>query len=109
MTRFERAADGSPLNEFFSYEILYKWMSHYVHATVHSIEPAHVTLPGDRFRVHPGDGRSDLGCEALLFSFQAVQMNLIRILRYFNMSFPDNLQSQYEAAARLFELTLGGG
>jgi hypothetical protein len=73
-------------------------MSHYVHATVQSIEPAHVTFPGDKFRVHPGDGRSSLGCEALLFSFQGVQLNLIRILRYFNMSFLDHLQSQYEAA-----------
>ena len=97
---FERAADGSPLRDSFSYEIPYKWMSHYVHATVQAIEPAHVTLPGDRFKVHPGDGRSSLGCEALLFSFQAVYMNLIRVLRYFNMSHPPSQGRTRTAAFR---------
>jgi uncharacterized protein DUF5677 len=104
---FERAADGSALNEAFSYEILYKWMSHYVHATVRSIDPGHVTVPGDRFRVHPGDGQSALGLGklALTFSFQAVQLNLFRVMRYFNMPFPDHLESQYQAVVMLFQST----
>src|ERR1017187_1011120 len=100
---FERAADGSPLNEAFAYEIPYKWKSHYVHATLPSIEPVHVTLPGDRFRVHPGAGQSHQGLTALLFSFQAVQLNLIRVMRYFNMTFPDHLYAQYEAVVTLFQ------
>lgn len=102
----ERASDGAALNETFSYEIPYKWMSHYVHATVRSIEPAHITLPGDEFRVHPGTaGELSLstGKMALMFSFQAVRLNLARVMRYFNMTFPDQLEMRYAIVVALFK------
>jgi hypothetical protein len=81
-------------------------MSHYVHATVRSIEPAHVTLPGDQFRVHAGRAGElshATGEMALMFSFQAVQLNLARVMRYFNMTFPDHLETRYAAVVALFK------
>lgn len=78
-------------------------MSFYVHATVTCIDPAHVTVPGDRFRVHPGDEKSpSLDKMALMFAFQAVQLNLFRVMRYFNMNIPDQLRLRYEATVTLF-------
>jgi hypothetical protein len=40
---------------------------------------------------------------ALMFSFQAVQLNLARVMRYFNMTFPDHLETRYAAVVALFK------
>lgn len=98
---FEKRDDGSPLDELFYYEVLYKWMSHYVHVTEPCIDPAHITFPGDRFKVYPGVGRSSLGNNALRTSFLSVNLNLIRVFRYFNMTYPESLQSKYEQVVRM--------
>jgi hypothetical protein len=37
--------DGTPADELFYYEILYKWMSHYVHVTEPAIESEHMPMP----------------------------------------------------------------
>jgi hypothetical protein len=94
---FETREDGSPLDALFYYEILYKWMSHYVHVTEPSIESTHVTLPGDSFRVHPGAGTSRLGNKALRPAFLSVHLNLLRVLRYLNMEYPEIMAGKYEA------------
>lgn len=99
---WEKHDDGSPLNEEFYYEVLYKWMSYYVHA-VEPSTPTHVTVPGDRFKVHQGAGSSRLGLHAIRTSFLSVHLNLLRILRYFNMDYPEDLISQYEATTQANE------
>ncbi|HEX4020436.1 MAG TPA: DUF5677 domain-containing protein [Acidobacteriaceae bacterium] len=93
--------DGSPSDQLFTYEVLYKWMSHYVHGTITSIDPAHITIPGDRFRIHPGAGLSNRGKAALRTSFLNVHMNMSRVLRYFNMDIPEFLGSEYENVVAL--------
>jgi Family of unknown function (DUF5677) len=99
---FNNREDGSPLDELFYYEVLYKWMSHYVHATVTSIDPEHITLPGDTFKVHSGVGSADRGASALRSSFLNVHLNLLRVFRYFNMTVPESLKDQYENAVSTY-------
>jgi hypothetical protein len=93
---FEKREDGSPLNENFYYEVLYKWMSQYVHATVSCLEPAHMTYPGGTFQVHCGAGRSGHGPGALRTSMLNVHLNLHRVMRTLNMTVAENIASQYE-------------
>jgi hypothetical protein len=92
----ETNEDGSHLDELFYYEVLYKWMSHYVHVTVPSLDPLHITAPGEEFRIHPGAGQSKRGDDAVRTSFLNVQLNTSRVLRYFNMDFPDSLKSKFD-------------
>jgi hypothetical protein len=92
---FETTADGSPLNESFYHEVLYKWMSYYVHTTESCLDK-HVTLPGRTYAVHPGQGTSTLGEHALRVSYQFVRLNLLRILRCLNMDHPEELMARYE-------------
>lgn len=93
---FERREDGSPLTAGFYYEVLYKQMSYYVHA-VEPSTPDHVTLPGDVFRVHQGAGSSRFGVRACRTAYLSVHLNLMRILRYFNMEYPQHLSELYES------------
>lgn len=98
---FEKREDGSPLTSEFYYEVLYKWMSYYVHA-VEPSTPAHITVPGDRFKVHRGAGTSQLGKDALRVAFLSVHLNLIRVLRYLNMDYPAELMSLYDATVQTY-------
>jgi hypothetical protein len=66
---FETREDGSPLDQSFYYEVIYKWMSYYVHAAESSLDPYHITLPGDPFRVHPGAGLSTRGGDAVRIAY----------------------------------------
>lgn len=99
---FEKREDGSPLTEEFFYEVLYKWMSYYVHAAEPSTHE-HVVVPGDRFKVHQSAGKSRLGDDALRVSFLSVHLNLIRVLRYFNMSYSEALMAEFESAAQTYK------
>lgn len=91
---FEKREDGSSFNAGFYYEVLYKWMSYYVHA-VEPSTPDHVTLPGDVFRVHQGAGSSCLGIDACRTGYLSVHLDLMRILRYFNLEYPEHLSNLY--------------
>jgi Family of unknown function (DUF5677) len=93
---FEKREDGTPLDQLFYYEALYKWMSYYVHAAEPALDPFHITVPGDTFKVHPGAGQSTRGADALRMSYQFIHITLFRVLRYFNMSYPSALQDLYE-------------
>jgi hypothetical protein len=93
---FERREDGSSFTAGFYYEVLYKWMSYYVHA-VEPSTPNHVTLSGDFFRVHQGAGTSRLGIHACGTAYMSVHINLMRILRYFNMEYPQSLADLFES------------
>jgi hypothetical protein len=95
----EKRDDGSPLTSEFYYEVLYKWMSYYVHA-VQPSTPTHITVPGDRFKVHRDAGTSQLGNDALRVAFLSVHINLMRVLRYFNMIYPEELMSLYDATVQ---------
>jgi Family of unknown function (DUF5677) len=96
--------DGTPVDGMFGYEVMYKLASQYVHATVSALDSAHVTLPGDRFRVHRGAGRSTMGQSALRPAYFAVHMNTLRVLRYFNMEdeYPEELRVRYMAVAETY-------
>ena len=91
----EKRDDGSPLDQLFDYEVIYKSMSHYVHGTIPSIDPAHLTLPGDRFVVRPQSGYSMHGSDALRTSLLNVHLNIYRVMRYFNMNVSDQLETQF--------------
>jgi hypothetical protein len=93
---FEKKEDGTPLDELFFYEVLYKWASYYVHVTEHAVDRSHATDSGDVFKVHPGMGRSTRGEDALRLSYQLVRVTLFRVWRYFNMDFPPKLQNLYD-------------
>jgi hypothetical protein len=93
---FEKREDGSPLDENFYYEVLYKWMSQYVHATISCLEPEHITHSGEIFKVHRGAGRSRHGGGALRTSMLNVYSNLQRVMRALNMTIPEELTSRYE-------------
>lgn len=99
---FESREDGSPLTDGFCHEVLYKWMSYYVHAVQPSLE-GHVTLPGDRFQICSGSPRSNRGDQALRTSFLCVHLNIHRIMRCFNMSYPEDLKARYEAAMHKYK------
>jgi len=88
--------NGQPADELFYYEILYKWMSHYVHVTEPAIEPEHMPLPGDEFVVHYGRGRSKHGKGAMRTSFLSVLLNMFRVFRYLNMDIPDSLKDRFD-------------
>jgi len=47
---YEFDATGNPTKCEFDYEVLYKWTSHYVHATVTSLE-SHFTENREVFRI----------------------------------------------------------
>jgi hypothetical protein len=93
---FEKREDGTPLDQSFYYEALYRWMSYYVHAAQPALDPLHMTVPGDTFKVHTGKGKSTRGEDALRMSYQFVHITLFRVLRYFNMDYPPLLQSLYD-------------
>lgn len=93
---FNVRENGHPADELFYYEILYKWMSHYVHVTEPAIEPTHMPLPGGEFVVQYGEGLSRHGKGALRGSFLTVFLNLLRIFRYFNMEVPDSLKERFD-------------
>lgn len=97
---FETRNDGSPLDANFYYEVLYKWMSFYVHGTISALEEEHVTIDGDVFSVHPRRGRSKHGEGALRTSMLSVHLNLLRILRNLNMEYPESLLSKFQNAVR---------
>lgn len=48
---FEVDASRKPINFEFDYEVIYKWTSYFVHATVSCLE-SHCTEDGEIFRVH---------------------------------------------------------
>lgn len=98
---FERREDGTPFTSGFYYEVLCKWMSYYVHAVEPSTS-AHITLPGDFFRVHQGAGTSRLGIHACGTAYISVHLNLARILRYFNMKYPQSLADLFESTTEQF-------
>lgn len=99
---FETRNDGSPLDANFYYEVLYKWMSFYVHGTISALEEEHVTIDGDVFSVHPRRGRSTHGEGALRTSMLSVHLNLLRILQNLNMEYPDSLSSKFENVVKQF-------
>ena len=47
---YEFEASGKPTTAEFDYEVIFKWTSHFVHATVSSLE-SHLVERGDAFRV----------------------------------------------------------
>jgi hypothetical protein len=96
--------DGTPVDGMFGYEVMYKLASQYVHATVSALDAAHVTPPGDFFRVHRGAGRSTMGQSALRPAYFAVHMNTLRVLRYFNMEdeYPEELRAHYMTVAETY-------
>jgi hypothetical protein len=71
-------------------------MSQYVHATEPSLEKTHVTLPGDAFKIRPGASRPNEGGDAIRTSFLAVHLNLLRIFRFMNMTYPEELKTEFE-------------
>ncbi|MCU1250674.1 MAG: hypothetical protein JWQ49_3703 [Edaphobacter sp.] len=99
---FEKRNDGSPLDENFYYEVLYKWMPFYVHGTISALEQEHITINGDVFAVHPRRGHSTHGKGALKTSMLTVHLNLLRILRDFNMDYPASLSSKFENVVKQF-------
>ena len=51
---FEKRDDGTPMDQPFYYQALYKWMSYYVHAAEPALDPFHITVPSDTFRFIQG-------------------------------------------------------
>jgi hypothetical protein len=92
---FEKRDDGSAVDAMYTYEVVYKWMSYYVHGTQPSIDPSHVAVPGKPFTVHPRSGIPDLDRHALLVAHQVVYLNLVRVLRFLNYEFPESLDAEY--------------
>ena len=89
---FEVREDGTPLDDNFYYEVLYKSMSQYVHATVSGVQRDHMSFPGDRFRVHPNSS-SPYADDSLRISILSVHVIAIRIFRALNMKVPGRVSS----------------
>jgi hypothetical protein len=93
---FATRGDGSPLTDDFYYEVIYKWMSHYVHGTIVGIQ-GHLTEFGDPFVVHNGAARKSHGPAAIRTAFLNVSLNLTRVLRYLALEFPDSLKDKFDS------------
>lgn len=67
---YEFDVSGNPTTAEFDYEVLFKWTSHFVHATVSSLE-SHLAERGDVFRVRARNQLSDRYANNALFSVLA--------------------------------------
>ena len=81
---FDVDSKGQPITFEFDYEVIYKWTSYFVHATVSSLE-SHCTEAGEFFRVHArkefDEGRGDDALFHVVAYLHKITLSAFRALR----------------------------
>jgi Family of unknown function (DUF5677) len=89
---FETYQDTNiPLTFEFTYEVVYKWTSYYVHPTASSLE-AHIIERGEPFRVNAGNRKGvDVGSQALFVTTMELYLIFCRVFRSLGLELPQDL------------------
>ena len=91
---YEVDGDGKPISCEFDYEVIYKWTSYFVHATVSCLE-GHFVEAGETFRVYPRQefeqGRAD---DALFNLVAYLHKTFVYAFRALKQEPPDELLAE---------------
>ncbi|MGB8494169.1 MAG: DUF5677 domain-containing protein [Candidatus Acidiferrum sp.] len=99
---YERDSAGIPIRAEFDYEVIYKWTSHYVHATVSGIE-GHFVEAGVPYRIR-GRIQSEAvrGDDALFNTLAYVSKIIVCAFRAMHDEQPEEILKDFHETMKLF-------